>query len=727
MSLAPFFHVDESSDLEPERYELHQEEPFYRFDLNRRDFCRTMGGGLLVMLMLPAVEAQAQESGQSGRPGHNVKDTQVGAWLRIDEQGKVHGFTGKVEVGQGTRTMLAQVVADELQIPVEQISMTMGDTSLCPYDRGTFGSLSTPNMAPQLRRAAAATRDALLEMAAEQWSTSPDQLDLRDGNVVEKGRGKRSISLGDLTRGKELTRRILPDQPVKTREDWTVAGKPVKNVNSMDLVTGAHKYPGDMRLENMLYGAILRPPQFDAELKSVNTSAAEKMPGIVVARDNGFVGVAAPTSAQARKALASIEAEWSKPPNPPDDRTVYDWLKANPSEPRSGGGWGGSASNREGDVAAGLDKATKKLEAKFSLPYIAHVPLETRAAVAEWKDGKLTVWTGTQRPFGVRQELSRAFSIPEENVRVLMPDTGSGYGGKHTAEVALEAARLAKAAKRPVKVVWTREEEFTWAYFRPAGLMELRGGIDAEGNIVAWEHINWNSGASGIRMPYKVPSSETRFQSTKTPLRQGSYRALAAVGNNFARESFMDELAAEAGIDPLEFRLKHLEDERMRAVLEAVAKEIGWKGREKEAGHGFGLACGAEKGGYVATAVQLEAGEEPSQTRLRRIVCAFECGAIINPDSTHNQVEGGVIQALGGAMSESIHFADGKIQNPALDDYDVPRFRDLPEIKVLLLDRKDLPSAGAGETPLIALAPAIGNAIAEATGRRQRSLPLGRS
>jgi isoquinoline 1-oxidoreductase len=355
--------------------------------------------------------------------------------------------------------------------------------------------------------------------------------------------------------------------------------------------------------------------------------------------------------------------------------------------------------------------------------YIAHAPLEPRAALAEWNGGRLTVWTGTQRPFGVRGELAQAFGLPEQDVRVIVPDTGSAYGGKHTGEAAIEAARLARAPGRPVKLVWTREEEFSWAYLRPAGLIEIRSAARADGTITAWEHDNYNSGSAGIQTPYEIANQRITYHPSQAPLRQGSYRALAATANHFARESHMDELAHALGRDPLHFRLQSLRDERLRAVLEAAAAAFGWRGAAPP-GHGYGIAGGTEKGSYVATCAEVAVDRASGQLRVVRVVQAFECGAIVNPDGLRNQVEGAVVQGLGGALYEAIDFAGGRVLNPRFSSYRVPRFADMPAIEVVLVNRLDLPSAGAGETPIIGIAPALGNAIFAATGARLRALPL---
>jgi isoquinoline 1-oxidoreductase len=366
--------------------------------------------------------------------------------------------------------------------------------------------------------------------------------------------------------------------------------------------------------------------------------------------------------------------------------------------------------------------ADQKLSQSYTVAYIAHAPPEPRAAVAEWKDAKLTVWTGTQRPFGVRSELAEALHIPEEKERVIVPDTGSGYGGKHTGECAVEAARLARATGKPVKLVWTREEEFNWAYFRPAGVIEVSTGVKNDGTVTAWEFHNYNSGGSGIQVKYDFPNQNIQFHNSKSPLRQGSYRGLAATANHFAREVHIDELAQMVKMDPVAFRLKNIKDARLKAVLEAAANAFEW-GRNKTAGRGHGIACGFEKGSYIATAAEISIDAKTGAVKIERIVESFECGAIVNRVHLHNQVEGAVVQAIGGALFESIEFKDGQILNGRFTRYRVPRFSDVPPIAIVLLDRKDLPSAGAGETPIVCVAPAIGSAV-RGLGKVANELPV---
>jgi isoquinoline 1-oxidoreductase len=439
------------------------------------------------------------------------------------------------------------------------------------------------------------------------------------------------------------------------------------------------------------------------------------MSDVLVVRDGSFVGVVAPDSFAAQQALETIKTDWKTRPQV-SDTGLFEHLKKNAAA-------GGRGSNA-GSMDEGLAAADHQLEASYRIAYIAHAPLEPRAAVAEWNGGKLTVWTGTQRPFGVRSELARAFGIADENVRVIVPDTGSGYGGKHTGEAAVEAARLARDAGKPVKLVWTREEEFTWAYARPAGVIDIKSGVKKDGTLTAWEFHNYNSGGSAIDTPYDVPHRRIEFHSTDSPLRQGSYRALASTANVFARESHIDDLAHAVGMDPLAFRLKNLKHDRLRDVFEAAAKGFGWEQATSTSTRGFGMGGGIEKGSYVATCAEVAINPDNGAVNVVRITVAYECGAVVNPKHLDNQVEGAVVMGLGGALFEAIKFGHGRILNPRFSSYRVPRFSDTPPLQTILLNRTDLPSVGAGETPIVGIAPAVGNAIFAATGKRLRALPL---
>ena len=710
-------------EIETERYEL-AELPTYNFTIARRDFLSGFGGGLLLLAVVSKSSAQEGQESGGGRRGAERAPDDIGAWLHISESGEITAFTGKVEVGQDIRTSLAQVVAEELHVPTASIKMVMGDTDLVPFDMGTFGSLTTRIMSPQLRKVAASAREVLLDLAAESLKEERSALSTSAGKITSSKSGK-SVTFAELTRGRKLTEKIAA-QPVTVPNDkWVTAGKPERKTNARAIVTGTHKYTPDIKLPGVLCGKVLRPSAFRGTISNFDASAAEKMPGVKVVRDGDFAGVVAPTLAAASSALSSIRATWNAP-SQPSSKELFDVLRKTPEgRTRGGGGEGGGGGNTtRGSIEEGLKAASVKLKQTYTVAYIAHAPLEPRAAVAEWKDGKLTVWVGTQRPFGVRSELASAFRIPEAQVRVIMPDMGSAYGGKHTGEVAVEAARLAKAAGAPVRLVWTREEEFTWAYARPAGVIDVASGVTADGLITAWEFHNYNSGTAAIRPLYDIANQKVEFHPSDSPLRQGSYRALAATANHFAREVHIDELAGELKMDPLQFRLKNIKEPRLRGVLERAAETFGWSKYKPQANRAAGIAVGSEKGGYVANAVEVAVDPATGKLRILRVVTAFECGTIINPDGLKNQVEGAIIQGLGGALFEAMDFADGKVLNPKFSLYRVPRFSDVPPLETILIDRKDLPSVGAGEAPIITIAPALSNAIFAASGIRLRSMPM---
>jgi len=701
--------TNSTRQFEPERYELSSA-PAYIFNLDRREFFKFLGSGLVIVSTLKP--ASAQESGSGRRRGESLPQ-EINAWLHIGENGTVTVYTGKVEVGQNIRTSLTQAVSEELRVPSTKIELVMGDTQLTPYDMGTFGSRTTPTMNLQLRKVSAAARNLLIEIAAKQWQVDTQKLTAEQGRVIDP-QSKRSVDYATLVRGQQLTASIPAEDPLIPAPKWQVLGRSQAKRDGRDFVTGKHLYPSDQKLPDMWYGKVLRQASFGATLASVDLTAAEKM-GAVAVRDGNFVGVAAPSSALATSALAAIHAQWKEQPQP-SNKELFDYLRKNSEA--------GDDAFNAGNFDQAFASAPHQLRQTYTVSYIAHVPLEPRAALAKWDGDSLTVWTGTQRPFGVRSELAEAFRMPEGKIRVLMPDTGSAYGGKHSGETAIEAARLARAAKRPIKINWTREEEFTWAYFRPAGVIDVASGATAEGLISAWEFHNYNSGSAGIRTYYEIPNQRILFHESHSPLRQGSYRALAATANHFARESHMDELAHELKMDPLDFRIKNLKNDRLRAVFTAAAEKFGWASRKTMPGIGFGMGGGYEKLGNVATFVEVHVDRNSGDVNIARVVTAFECGAVVNPDNLRNQIEGANVQGLGGALFEAIEFENGKILNSRLSRYRVPRFSDLPPIQAILLDRKDIPSAGAGECPLIGLAPAIANAIFDASGVRLRSLPL---
>lgn len=686
----------------------------YDFGLNRRSFMQILGTGLLLVVAVPAL---AQERGGGFRGGGRGPRT-ISARLHIGTDGVITVLCGKVEGGQGSRAEFTQAAAEELRVPASQVQIILSDTGVVPDDGMTVGSQSTPRTLPPVRQAAASARELLVDFAAKKWSVDRANVTVRDGKASEKD-GNRALTYADLAASEDaanlLNQAISSEIALTPVTEWKVLGTPVLRPNSRDIVTGAHKYPSDILLPGMLYGKVLRAPSIGAKLTSVDVAPAKAMKGVAVAQDDSFVGVVAPTSFLAESALDAVAktAKWETV-SQPSSKELFAYLKQHAE--------GGVPANPFADE---LPKSAKSLRASYEVAYAQHAPLEPRAAVAEWKDGKLTVWTATQNPFGVRSELARAFHISEDKIRVIVPDFGGGFGGKHTGETDVEAARLAQAAGKPVSLRWTREEEFTWAYFRPAGAIEIEASLDQDGKLSSWHFININSGPSALESPYRISKNQSKYVNSQPPLRHGSYRGLAATANNFAREGFMDELAAAAAADPLEFRLAHLENARLRAVLETAAEKFNWKSRvkAKSPNVGVGLACGTEKGSYVAACVEIEVTKQ-NQIRVRHVCQAYECGAIVNPGNLYKQVTGAIIMGLGPALREEVRFENGEIQTAGFRSYPVPRYEDIPELDIHLVNRPDLPSAGAGETPIICVAPAIANAVFHATGKRIRSMPI---
>jgi nicotinate dehydrogenase subunit B len=667
-------------------WEFRPAAPWDLTPFDRREYFELLGDGLVVVLEPESPRAPADPgrlaAGSFAAPSG-------GAWLHVGVDGVVTAFTGKVDLGQDNRTALSLLVAEELGVEPGAVRLVMGDTDLCPLDVGTFGSRSLPGAGEDLRMCAAGA-GALI------GTHGPPRPGWRRIELVPAG-----------------------TQP-NASASWRSAGRPTARVTATALLTGAHRFPSDLARPRMLHGRVLRAPAYGAGLLGVDLGRAQSIDGVTVVHEAGIVAVAAPEAATAARALAAIEAEWTAP-SQPSEPDLAAHLRAHPID---GVGWEAAQCDEQGDVDRALAAADVRLAQTYTTAYISHASLEPRVALAEWDDGRLTVWTGAQQPYTVRHELALALAIRERDVRVLVPDFGGGFGSKHTEEIAIAAAALARAADRPVRVALTREEEFRFSYLRPAAVIDVRSGARRDGTITVWEFANLNSGAAGLPSPYAAENRRVSFQPADSPLPQGPYRALAATANHFARESHIDELAAALGLDPLELRLRNLTDERLAAVLRAATEHAGWDRhrRDSDDGAGIGIACGTEKGGRVATCAQVRL--RGRALRVERIVTAYECGAIVNPDNVSRQIEGATVMGLGGALFEAIHFDAGRITNASLHAYRVPRFTDVPEIETVLLDRPDLPSAGGGETPIVALAPATANAIVIAGGPRLRSLPL---
>jgi isoquinoline 1-oxidoreductase len=717
----------EIRNLEDVDYDELLEPIRFHFALDRRGFVQLLGSGVLVTAIGTPVLAQFGGGGGGGRRGRGRGGggffgggpVALSARFHFGDDGTITVFSGKVDAGQGARCELAQAAAEELRVPIETIRMVLGDTATCPNDGTTAGSGTTPRTVPAVRQAAAAVRQMLVDSVAKKWQVGASEVEARDGKIVQTSSNRTQTYGGaakDEAVAKELSKPAAGKMEVTPVSKWKTLGTEQKAPATRDKVLGRHAYPSDLQRPEMVYGGVLRPNKYRAKLISVDLAPAKAMDGVSAVQDGEFVGIVAPTAFAARQAIKAVgkTAKWDESPIPSSEE-LYDYLRKNVQ--------GGVPGNPLADEVA---KSAKSLKATYTIAYVQHAPLEPRTAVAEWIDGKLTVWTATQNPFGVRGELARAFRLSEDAVRVIVPDFGSAYGGKHTGECAIEAARLAQAAKKPVMLRWTREEEFTRAYFRPAAVIDLEASLDNDGSLTTWYQANINAGRNSIESPYNVPHKRSASLESRPPLRHGSYRALAATGNTFARESVMDEMAALAGKDPLAFRLGQLTDSRLWAVLDEAARRFKWADRvkQKQPNRGVGLACGVEKGSFVACCAEVEVDREENEIRVIDVCQTFDCGPVLNPENLRNQMEGAIIMGLGPALREEIRLDDGTVGNASFGQYRVPRFADVPKIEVHAMNRTDVEPAGAGETPIIAIAPAIGNAVYQAIGVRLRSMPM---
>ncbi len=690
------------------------------FTTDRREFLKIFGGGILVLISLGESELLAQ--GRRGGPGQQLP-SDFNAFLKIGEDGRVSCFTGKIEMGQGVVTSLAQMLADELTVPLESVDMVMGDTDLCPWDMGTFGSMSTRFFGPPLRAAAAEARAVLVQLAEERLQVPAAQLKAENGAVCVKEHPEQKVSYAELTKGKRIERRLDQKAALEAVSEFTIVGKPVLRRDALDKVTGKAKYAADIRLPGMLSAAILRPPAHGATLKSADTSEAERLPGVRIIKEGDLVAALHEHPDVAEQALSEVKAQFDQPQAEVDDKTIFDHLLKVAPE--------GRTVVSGGDLKRGAELASGVIEATYLNSYVSHAPMEPHAALAQIESDKVTVWASTQNPFGARDEIARRLGLDSAKVRVIAPFVGGGFGGKTNNQQAVEAAILAKAIGRPVQVVWNRAEEFFYDTFRPAAVVKIRSGVDGAGRIVLWDYHVYFAGERGCQQFYDVPHHATVSHGSgwtagpgTHPFRTGPWRAPSNNTNTFARESQIDMMAAKAGADPVEFRLKNLTDERMLRVLRKAAEKFGWPPKKASSGRGVGVACGTDSGTYVAWIAEVEVNKTSGTVQVKRVVCAQEMGLVINPEGARIQIEGCITMGLGYALAEEIRFKGGEVHDLNFVSYKIPRFSWLPEIETVLVDAKDSPPQGGGEPAIIGMGAVLANAVFDATGARLFQLPM---
>jgi nicotinate dehydrogenase subunit B len=723
--------------------------------LSRRDFAKAVAG-IVVTFTLADRLVLAQEAKKL--PGSLQTNRRLDGWLRVDPEGTVTVFTGKVEIGQGNVTALAQIAAEELDVSLARVKMISGDTGQTPDEGVTSGSQSMEQGGTALRYAAAEARAILLERAAAKLSVPADRLAVADGAITVRD-GAGSTTYWEIAGAEMFQREASASVAPKPASAHTLVGKKIARLDIPAKVTGQPIYVQDMRLPGMLFGRIVRPPSYRATLQSLDEAAARAMPGVVaVVRDGSFLGVVAEREEQAiaaREKLTAL-ATWQEAPDLPDPAGVATYLAAAKADSKA-------ISEKSGDAAA----PAKRLEARYTRPYQAHASIGPSCAVAQMADGKLMVWSHTQGVFPLRRDLAKVMKLPEERVRVTHMQGSGCYGHNGADDVALDAALLARAvAPRPVKLQWMRDDEFQWEPYGAAMVMAAAAGLGADGAIVDWHYELWSNTHStrpgapggagllaawhlaekmapppptGIPLPagggdrnalplYDFPRQKVMHHFLpEMPLRVSALRTLGAYANVFAIESFMDELAHAAGADPVEFRLRHMKDERARAVIRAVAERAGWQAGVKGTGargSGIGFAKYKNLSAYVAVIADVEVDRRSGAIRVEKTVAATDAGQIINPDGLENQIEGGIIQSTSWTLKEAVRFDRQRVTSRDWASYPILTFAEVPAVEVVLLDHPDLPPLGAGEASQGPAAAAIANAVFAATGARLRDLPL---
>jgi nicotinate dehydrogenase subunit B len=680
------------------------------------------------------------------RPVWGEPSRQLDDWLAIEPDGTVVVYSGKVELGTGVRTALAQIVAEELDVPLARIRMVMGETGRTPNEGYTAGSKTIETSGMLLRRAAATARAALLEMAASELGTAPDALTVQDGMVMLPGKPGRRVSYAGLIAGGRFEREISDAAPLKRPEDYHLVGTPAPRLDLPAKFTGQPAFVHDLRLPGMLHARLVRPPAPGATGASLDESGVRDAR---VVRLGDFVAVVAEREEVAIRAARDLRVSWSEAPALPAMETLHETLRQQPATDR--------IVSESGDAVAALQRATTRLSATYTMPFQAHASIGPSCSVAMFDGQTMTVWSATQGVYPLRGALTDLLGMPPERVRVIHMEGAGGYGQNGSDDVAADAALLARELRQPVRVQWSRADEFAWEPKTPAMVMALSGGLDEDGAISGWTFDGWSpshgnrprqsgdfvagrlmgapeppprpffiGGDRNAPTDYTLPNQRvTLHWLARMPLRFSSMRSLGAFANVFANESFMDELAAAAGAEPLTYRLRYLDDPRARAVLEAAARRAGW-GQPLPEGEGRGLAFARYENteAYAAAVAEVAVDRASGAVRVRRIVVAHDCGQIINPDGVRNQIEGNVIQSLSRALKEEVRFTPAGIMSLDWQTYPILTFSEVPEIEVELLDRPDQPPLGAGEPATVTTAPAVANAIYAACGARLRAIPF---
>jgi nicotinate dehydrogenase subunit B len=683
--------------------------------------------------------------------------SQLDDWLVIEADGSVTAFSGKVELGTGTRTALAQIVAEELDLPLARVHLVMGDTDSTPNEGYTAGSMTINSSGASLRQAAAEARRAMLEMASSALDATLEELAVSDGMIYVITDPARRITYAKLMGGKAFNREVQEDVPQKPPQEYRIVGTSVPRLDLLSKVSGEPSFIQDIRLPDMLHARLVRPPSVNARLIRMDENSVKDMPGLVkVVQRGNFIGVIAEREEQAINAAKILKVEWEEKPSLPRMQDLYDHLRtiSTLDQPLSD----------DGNVEAAINQSARQLHATYYQPYHAHASIGPSCAVADVRDDQITIWSNTPGPYPLRGALAQLLDVPEEKVRLIHVEGAGSYGQNGTDDATADAAILSQAVGRPVRLQWTREQEFIWEPKAPAMVMEIHAGLDAQGDVAAWDYHAWSpthvsrpriaeqlitaqllSGQAAspprfsfgaernARTNYSFPNQRVTIHWLEdSPLRGSSFRSLGGAENTFANESFVDEIAADAHIDPLEYRLRYLSEPRLREVLMAAAEKAGWQARPSPGPRQDGLAQGRglafaryeNDQAIVACVAFVTVDTESGAVRVKRVVVAHDCGLIINPDGVRNQIEGNVIQSLSRALKEEVKFDEWRVTSVDWETYPILKFSEVPDVEIVLINRSDQPALGAGEPAQVTTAAAVANAIFDATGARVRQIPF---
>jgi CO/xanthine dehydrogenase Mo-binding subunit len=717
--------------------------------VNRRKFLQSIGvgTGLVVAWSTRADSTLAGFGGSSegaalsalNQQGQQAPPPQMDAYLRVNEDGTITVLTGKIEFGQGIQTGFGQIVAEELYLPFEKVDVIHGTTSMVPNDGPTAGSSSTRRTGMVIRRAAAEMREWLTELAAEELGVDAADLVLADGVISVGSDATKSTDFGTLAAGKSSMREVREDIALKDPAEYTVVGQSIPRVDVPFKVNGAMKYGIDAMIEGMVYGKIVRPPARGATIAEIDLSEAEKMPGVVgVFHDGDFAGLAAERLQQAEAALAAVKVTWNLPATTTTSDTIFDVLRATPDAGRVLGIEEGA---EVPDPAEAIAASAQTIKSTFSSPYISHSPIEPKSSLASITDEKVEIWTSTQSPFSVRTAVATLLERPEEEIIIYPLMGGGAFGSKVQPDSEMEAVRLANAVGRPVKIIWTRKEEFQDARFRPAMLVDVEAGLDADGNITGWDYNLFTAGyfPEGAETPtaagaaqvahildiYELPIARTTHFQSAAPLPPYYWRVNGSTTNIFAREVMMDQLAEAAGEDPVTFRSKMLTNQpRMKAVLDAAVEKAGWTPGVGSTGQGIGVAIALDTQSYIAEVAQVDVNVETGQVTVKHFTCAADIGTVINPLAVTVQAEGSVIMGLSPTLREQTTFENGRVTNASFGQYQPIRMSEAPTVDVVFVEDKSMPFGGVGEPFVSPVQAAVANAIYDAIGVRLYAVPF---